>query len=57
MKETYKHECFGKSTIFRWHDDFKNGRLFEELVIKPNRPESIMNDRNVSIVLEVLQEN
>ena len=31
MKEAYKGKCFGESTIFRLHGDFKIGRLSVEL--------------------------
>ena len=57
MKEAYKDKCFGESTIFRWHDDFKKGCLSSELVPKPSRRENIVNDENVNNVWVILQEN
>lgn len=57
MKEAYKDKCFGESTIFRWHGDFKKGRLSAELAPRPGRPKSVVNDRNVNTVWVILQEN
>ena len=30
LKEDYKDKSFVESMIFRWHDDFKKGRLSAE---------------------------
>ena len=63
MKEAYKDEYFGESTIFRWHDDLKKGRRFSELAWKssgtleiPGRAESAVNNQNVNIVVNLARE-
>ena len=52
MKEAYK-----QINDYRWHDDFRKGKLSAELAHKPVRLESVVNERNVNIMWVILQEN
>lgn len=47
MKEAYKEDCSGESTIFRRHKAFSEGRESTELIPPPNRPVSASNEVNV----------
>ena len=57
MKDAYKEKCFNESTIFRWHSNFKKGRLSAKLAPKSTRPKNNVDDRNVNSVWAILQDN
>ena len=57
-KKAYYDKHFSEFyTSFRRHGCFKKWNLSAELVLKPGRTESVLNDRNVNILWTILQEN
>jgi transposase len=49
MKEAYKEDCLGESTIFRWYKAFKEGRESAELLPRPGRQVTASNEASNDI--------
>jgi [histone H3]-lysine36 N-dimethyltransferase SETMAR len=57
LKQAYGEEALGDSTVFRWHQQFKDGRESSALVPHVGRPVSTCDERQVNTVSAIIQED
>lgn len=57
MKKAHREDCLGESTIFRKYKAFKGNRGTVELILRPGRPITTVNEVNTNTILVLIQED
>lgn len=57
LREAYKDDCLGDSTIFRWYNSFTEGRESAELIPPSGRPVTASTEVNTNTIAVLMQED